>query len=149
MGGAYRAPSCCRQGEWVRRDLWRAVERGHYRPGVRDQGVHDLPVRFGVRSEGGPGSLRGTFQHRRRAVVERVGERRGRVDPLQPMIFEGERPEIWRGVTERVDGGAKVMHEAGKGDLGGAGAAADRTLGLDDGDRATVAGEVDGRREAV
>src|SRR5215212_5357969 len=65
------------------------------------------------------------------------------------MIFEGERPEVWRSVTERVDGGAKVVHEAGKGGLGGAGAAADRTFGLDDGDRAAVAGELDGRREAV
>jgi hypothetical protein len=72
-----------------------------------------------------------------------------RVYPLQPMVFEGERAEKRRGVAKRVDSGAEVVDVSGEGQLGGAGAAADRALGLDDGDRAAVAGELDGGCEAV
>ena len=71
------------------------------------------------------------------------------MDPLQPVVFEGERPEKRRGVAQRVDGGAEVVHKAGERGLGGAGAAADCAFGLDDGDGATAAGELDGGREAV
>src|SRR5215216_859355 len=65
------------------------------------------------------------------------------------MVLERERPEKRRGVAEGVDGGAEVVYKSGEGQLGGAGAAADRALGLDDGDRAAVAGELDGGCEAV
>ena len=71
------------------------------------------------------------------------------MNPLQPMVFEGERAEKRRGVAKRVDSGAEVVDVSGEGQLGGAGAAADRALGLDDGNRATVAGELDGGRESV
>jgi hypothetical protein len=69
------------------------------------------------------------------------------IRPLQRMVFEGERAEIRRGVAKRVDSGAEVVEVSGEGQLGGAGA--DSALGLDDGDRAAVAGELDGGCEAV
>ena len=48
-----------------------------------------------------------------------------------------------------MDGRAEVVDEAGKRHLGGAGAAADGLLGLEHGDEAAVAGELDGGCEAV
>ena len=50
---------------------------------------------------------------------------------LQPMVLEGERAEIRRGVAKRVDSGAEVVDVAGEGQLGGAAPPPIVLLGLD------------------
>jgi hypothetical protein len=68
------------------------------------------------------------------AVVERMRERRGRLDPVD---VELERPEERRRGAERVDGRADVVPKAGERQLGRARAAADAVLRLEDEDRAS------------
>ncbi len=50
-----------------------------------------------------------------RAVVQRVRQRRRRVDPFDAVGAEVESAEERRGDAERVDGGADVVEEAGEG----------------------------------
>ncbi len=86
-----------------------------------------------------------------RAIVERVGERRGRGDPFE---VQTERPEERRRGGERrggerVDRGADVVTKAGQRQLRSARAAADRVLRLEDENRATGLRQRERRREAV
>jgi hypothetical protein len=74
------------------------------------------------------------------AVVERMRERGGRLDPVD---VELERPEERRRDAERVDGRADVVPEAGERELGRARAAADAVLRLEDEDRASGLRESD------
>jgi hypothetical protein len=90
-------------------------------------------VRRALDEEGGP-------------VVERVRERGRRFDPLD---VEVERAEERRRRCEWMDRGADVMSEAGECQLGGAGAAADGVLRLDDEDGASGLRKCDGGGEPV
>ena len=96
-----------------------------------------------------PSASTRALEHRRRPVVERVGERRVRVDRLEPVRGERERAQERRRERERMDRRAGVVDEAREGQLGRAAAAADRVRRLEHRDRAPGAGEGDRRRQAV
>ena len=83
------------------------------------------------------------------SVFERVGERGGGVDPLQPVALELERVEKGRANAERMDGGADVVMEAGERELKGAAGAACSGLGLVDVDFEASLSEDDGGGETV
>jgi hypothetical protein len=74
------------------------------------------------------------------AVVERVRERGGRFDQVEPEV---EAPEERRRCRGRVDGGADVVAEAGKRQLGGACPAADGVARLENEDRTSRPRESD------
>ena len=78
-----------------------------------------------------------------------MGERGGRVDPLETVTLETEGAEEWRAEAEGVHGGAEVMVEAGEGEVRRAAATADGRLGLIDIDLETSLGEDDGGGESV
>jgi hypothetical protein len=82
----------------------------------------------------------------RGAVVERMRERRGRLDQLD---VEVERVEERGDGRKGVDRRANVMAEARERQLGGACAASDRVARLEDEDRAAGLGEGDRGGEAV
>src|SRR5437763_1316479 len=82
----------------------------------------------------------GALEHCRCAVVERMGERRGRMNPLQAMVSERERAKEGRGDRHRMDGGAEVVLEAGKRQLFGASTAAESGLSFEDDDGAALPG---------
>jgi hypothetical protein len=80
------------------------------------------------------------------AVVERMGERERRLDPVD---VQRERPEERRSRGERMDGGTDVVPERGQRQLGRARAAADRALRLEDEDGASGLREGDGGGEPI
>src|SRR5205823_3933089 len=78
-----------------------------------------------------------------RPVIERVREGRGRLDPLESLPREIELAEERRRSAERMECGANVVHESGKGQLTGATAASDRLVRLIHGDGVALAHELD------
>ena len=85
----------------------------------------------------------------RGAVVERMRERRRRMNELEPMFGERQRAKERRRERERVDRGADVVHEAGLGQGGRPRASADRRRGLVDADGSSGARERDRGGETV
>ena len=88
----------------------------------------------------------GTLDDEGGAVVERVRERGGRVDPFD---VEPEGVEERRRRAERVNRGADVVSEARERQLQGPCAAADRVLRLEDEDGASGLRQGDGGGEPV
>ena len=105
-----------------------------------------LPVRP---AEADRGRRHRSLEDRRPAAVERMGDRRVRVDELDAVRGEVDRGEERRGDRQRQDRRAHVVAEAGERQLGGADPATGRVGGLVDPDRAAGAGEGDRRRQAV
>ena len=95
------------------------------------------------------GHLQGFAQDDRRLAVERVGNRRARLDPGQPMFGERESRKERRQDPERMRGRADVVVESRQRQLCGAGAAADRIGRLEHEHRRAVARQLDRGREAV
>src|SRR5437016_5038856 len=106
-----------RKAEWPKRLFKQRFARG-------EQRLHQAAIGGCVRAERAARVVEAPLEHCRCAVVERMGERRGRMNPLQAMLSERERAEEGRGDRHRMDGGAEVMLEAGERQLGGASAAA-------------------------
>src|SRR4051794_5020213 len=83
---------------------------------------------------------------RRRAVVERMRERRRRLDQVE---LELERPEERRRSSEGMDGRADVVAKARERQLRSPGSTADRVARLEDEDRASCLREGHRSRQAV
>ena len=66
---------------------WLADEEVGYPAGVGGDRLHQPAVGRGVGAERGGRRPDRTLQHRRLTVVERMGERGGRVDPFQAMLL--------------------------------------------------------------
>jgi hypothetical protein len=133
----------------VARRARRAEQRADDPVPVAYDRIHQLLVGGGVGPERGARLSNRALEYRRRPVVEGVGERGGRVDPLEAVLLERERLEEGRGVPERMYGGAEIVDEARQRHLRGAGAATDRFFGLQDRDRATTSGQLYRGGEAV
>ena len=70
-------------------------------------------VRSAVRAEPRRGRIHGALEDHGGAVVERMRERRVRLDPLEAVLVQRESVEERRHQGERMDRGADVVHEAG------------------------------------
>lgn len=132
----------------------RCQRQGHEVPGQRvppGQEALDQPaVRAGVaRSEGGGGLADRAGQHGGRAVGERVRHGQPGMQPLQAVPLQGEASEGGRVDTERVRGRARVVPEAGQGQLLRARSAAHGALRLEHGDREAAAGQLHGGGQSV
>ena len=99
--------------------------------GDPDEGLEQAPVRGSVLAEAGRGLRDGALEHSRRSVVERMCERRRRVDPLQAVLLERQRAQERRADRPRVDRRADVVAEARQRQLGRPHPAADRVGGLE------------------
>src|SRR6516165_4796399 len=66
-----------------------------------------------------------SLEHNGRAIIERMGERRRRVNPFESVILERQFGKEGRTCGQRIHGRAEVMHEAREGQL----QAASRTAG--------------------
>ncbi len=74
------------------------------------------------------------MEHGRRAVVEGMSQRKGRVYPFQTVLFQGQRPEERSGYRHRMNGRAYIVDEARQSQFGGAGATANLLLRFHDQD---------------
>jgi hypothetical protein len=102
-----------------------------------------------VSPEPGGGCAHGSFEHRGRAAVERMRERRVGMDELDAPGGEIDRPEERRRRGQGHDRGARIVPEAGQGQLGRAQSAAGGVGGLEHADGPPGPGERDGRGQPV
>jgi hypothetical protein len=121
----------------------RAHDRRRRRRPVLDEGAEQpLPAR--ALAVGLDGLVDRLVQLHRAAVVERVGDRQVRVDPVDVELVEHGRRD-----ADRVDRRAHVVLEARERQLLRAGPAAGRVPGLDDEDGASRLGDLEGGGQAV
>ena len=102
-----------------------------------------------VGAEAARGQLDRALEHHRRAVVQRMGQRRRRVAQLEAVGGQRKRAQEGRGQGQRVHGRAGVVHVAGQGELGGAAASAERLLTFQHGYRTAGLGQRYGPRQPV
>src|SRR5580658_213634 len=74
--------------------------------------THELVPRRPIDSKGILALVEVTFQHHRRAVIQRMRQSSGRVNPLQSMVDQRQRRKEWRARAERIDCRSEVMPEA-------------------------------------
>ncbi len=123
----------------VRRQSERSEQFGEEAVGVRGEWFHQPSIGSLVRPERSGGLLDRPLEHGRRAVVERVGQRRRGVDQFQAMLGQGEGLEERGCHRERMHRRADVVKETGKRQRCRAGTAANRGCCFDDEDRETFA----------
>jgi hypothetical protein len=130
----------------------RERERRQHVVDEADAGVDDGPEQSGprlaVRAEAGAGRLDRSLEQDG-VVVERVGNRYGRLDPSQPLAIERQRAHRFGDRSEGVDRRTDVVDEARFGELGAAGSAAWRRLPFEDQHAPPAAGDRDGGDEPV
>src|SRR5256714_14840482 len=117
--------------------------------GIVRERRHELSIRGAVGAELLASRVERFFERRRRAVVERMRDRRRRVTPLQSMLRERKRAQEWRDDAHRMNRRAVVVRESGKRQLRASRAAAAGLIGLEKERRQSGAREHDGRRKAV
>ncbi len=119
--------------------VWDAQRRQdvHHQPlPLGHEGFHERAPRPGVGAQGLARRLERPLEHRGAAVVERVRERSGGVDPRQPVLGERERAQEGGAYSERVHRGERIVYEARQGQLLRARPSADRLLRLEQQHRA-------------
>ena len=82
--------------------------RSEGRPVFREW-LHKAAPGFSILTECGLGVGQIAFEHDGRSIVERMGERRRAVDPVQSVICERKRAEKGRAHSKRVNGGAEIV----------------------------------------
>jgi hypothetical protein len=150
----------CAPGEQTRRQEARKAQPREHQRMTRDLDERRERVRGQLgpasherRNQAAPGAairaepqsclVQRAAEHDRGAVLERMGERKRWLDPLESERSEVERAEERRRRAHRVEGRADVMKEAGKGQLRGAAAAANRVIGFHHRDGASVPRQLD------
>src|SRR5690606_19707658 len=110
----------------------RAQDLAEERPVPFDERFHQAQPGRSVAAQRFPRPLQVRRQHGCPAVVERMGEGKGRRQPLEPVAVEPQTLEDGRHDTQGVNRAADVVAEAGQRDLFGPAAAPDALVPLDD-----------------
>jgi hypothetical protein len=113
--GGQRGEAETSEQEWMARKNvdWSEDFGGESRP-VASEWFHEAAPGVGVAAERVCGVSEVAIEKDGGAVVERVRECGGGVNPLEAVIGERERGEKWRSGSERVNCGAEVVTEAGE-----------------------------------
>src|SRR5207302_809175 len=102
---------------------------------VSDEWSHQLRIRLRVPTERRSRRLNGTFKQGDAAIIERVRQRSGRVNPRQPILLEWQGAEECRAQPQRVNSRADIVYKARQSEFHRARAAADRLFRLEHDDR--------------
>src|ERR1700693_5198109 len=78
---------------------------------VSDEWSHQLRISLRVPTERCPCPLCGTVQYGAPAIIERVRQWSGRVNPLQPILLERQRAEECRAKPQGVNGRADIVYK--------------------------------------
>ena len=142
---------CAEAGEQERMpgQMRRTQDLGDQLVRVAEEGADQPAIGGGVRSERIGGRVHRLAKDHRRLPIERVGDRRRRLDPGQSMLGERKRRQVRREDPERVRRGADVMVKAGEGELGRPSSAPDRGGCFEDEHRSAIARQFDRGSEAV
>src|SRR6267143_1946742 len=122
--------------------------RGQIRP-MSDKRLHESAPAFAVWSENGFGVAQIALKRYGRAVVERMGEWSGRVNPLQTVSLQRERRKKRGARGEWMHGGAEIVEEAWHREFERARGAARLRLRFEDVNAHAALREGDGSGEAV
>jgi hypothetical protein len=114
-----------------------------------DERLEQLTVPWAIAGETTAGVIEGTLQDSRRAVVERMGQRGGRLNPFDPERSQGQRPKKRGRYGERKDGRAHVMDVSGQCQLHRLGTAPERRLSLEDENCATLPSQCNGSAQPI
>src|SRR5215813_13063437 len=79
-----------------------------------DKGDHEVAPGAAVGSKCGFSVAQVTLQSDRSSIVEGMGERGGRVDPVESEITQGQRRKEWRSSGKRMDRRAEVVMKGGQ-----------------------------------
>ena len=115
----------------------------------RDPRLEQPPVGLAVGPEPGRRGLDRALERDRRPVVQRMRERRRRLDPFEAVVGERQAAEEARARAEGMDRGADVVVEPRQREVLGAKAAADDLGRLEHQHAASGPRELDGGREPV
>src|SRR6266849_2573925 len=122
--------------------------RGQIRPVIGER-LHKAAPAFPVRAEDGFGLAEVALEDYGGAIVERMGEWSGRVNPLQTVSRQRQRRKKRGAGREWMDGGAEIVEEAWQREFEGARRAACLRLRLDDINVDAALRESDGGGQAV
>src|SRR5262249_7352102 len=81
-------------------------------PPVFDKRLHEATPNLAICAECSRGISQVALQHDGGAVVERMGQWRRRMNPLQAMLRQRQRGEKWRPHAQWMHGRSEVMQEA-------------------------------------
>src|SRR6185312_15258687 len=104
--------------------------RSKPRPSIHKRTYH-APPRGSVAPKMAHCFFQVVLQHHRRAVIQGMGHRCGRVNPLESVLVQWERGKKWRSHAHRMNGGAKIMAKAGQSKCHGACSPAGKSFGLE------------------
>src|SRR5580704_2783528 len=121
---------------------------GEFTPAL-DKRLHELPPRIAVRTERSLGIAQVPFQYDCGSIIERMGERSRRMNPLQSMIFERQRREERRPGAHRMHRRSKVVQEAWQSQFHRARCTARCRLSLEHIDLQAGLGQDDGRCKPI
>ena len=113
----------------------RSEDFGEERGGPSGQRFQQSLIRGGVGAQACCSGLDGSLQDRRGAVVERMGQCKRWVDPLQTVLRERKRAEQRGEHRHRMNGRADIVSKSGKRQRFRARATADRFVRFEDDDR--------------
>lgn len=133
----------------VARRAQRTEELVEQQLGVVGQRREHASISRGVLSQARGGCVDRPLEDDGVSVIQRMGQRRSRVDELDAVRGGGEAAEEARRRAEGQHGGADVVSKAWEGQLSRAARAADLVSGLDDMHRKTLLGQGDRRRKPV
>ena len=138
-----------RQRERMRGNVQRREDVLEQRLGIAGERREEPPPARLVLAEPAHGRVRRALEQGRGSVVERVRERRRRLDPLEAVLRERQRAEERRRDAERVDRRADVVDESRQRQLGRARAAAHGVGRLEHAHRDPGPRQHDRRRQPV
>ena len=118
-------------------------------PGIPHERPEQPPPRAAIRAQAGGRRRHRPLEHDRAPTVQRVRDRRVRMDQLHPARGQVDRGEERRCQRQRQDRRAHVVAEPGQGQLHRPRPATGLIGRLVDTDRAPGTGQRDGRRQAV
>src|SRR5918995_143137 len=95
------------------------------------------------------GSVNRSLKHDHCAVIERMRERRRRLNPFETVLIERKRAKKRRANRERINGRAYVVHETRQGELAETNAAAGVLWGFKNSDSPAVLRQGDGGGKPV
>ncbi len=122
--------------------------RGQIRPVIGER-LHKAAPAFPVRAEDGFGLAEVALEDYGGAIVERMGEWSGRVNPLQTVSLQRQRRKKRGARGEWMDGGAEIVEEAWHCEFERARGAARLRLRFEDVNAHAALREGDGSGEAV
>ena len=98
---------------------------------LADKWFHDAAVHSSIAPQFSSRRRQRALQNRGRSAVERVRQRQRRLNPFEPVLFQGKRGKDWRSHRQRMHRRADIVRKTWKRELSRSRAAPDRGIGFE------------------